>query len=179
MHLDVIKHSDKTGWEILEHLLRHTIPYLGATGFDVDAKIKELQARHGMRLTDFLSKALISICQSIRLSGINPSPNAILRHFISELMKCTNILPLVAPAVNRDLNSFVSRLGCNAIYKSASIDSLATDLHNGFPSDTCLIVPSTSTMPPLTLSGDVAEQSTAASARLGHLPTIAVVGVYA
>ena len=158
-HLDVVMHSDKTGWEMLEHLLRHTIPYLGATGFDVDAKIRELQARHGMRLSDFLSKAL-SICQSIRLSGITPSPNAILRHFISELMKCTNIMPLVAP-VNRDLNSFISRLGCNAIFKNASIDSLATDLRNGFPPNTCLIVPSTPVVPQLTLSGDVAEQSMA------------------
>lgn len=144
-HLGAIKTGTKDGWEMLEYILRKMVPYLGALGFDPHAQIQLLVVRHGMKLYSFLGQAQ-SIQETLVLSGVDINPNVLLGQFLSQLMKCANMMPLIAPEQLK-FNQFQSTFGQNKIYHDTSVQFLVDSLRQGCPEDTILQLSSGSDHP--------------------------------
>ena len=51
--VDVL-HSDFDKWDVLEHLVKKTVPSLGRLDLDITSMILELRVSHGMLLQTFL-----------------------------------------------------------------------------------------------------------------------------
>lgn len=128
-YLSGVVHGTTDGWSILDHLAKSVMPSLGALNVDIDAQIKELTVSNGMQLQTFLAKAN-KIQQIVTISGVNPSPNALLHQFFAEIMKCDNIAPIMATK-NHEFMTFLAQNGYSAIYKKESVASLAIYLRLG------------------------------------------------
>ena len=128
-HLRLIITGTSDGWDALEQLAKKVVPRLGRLDFNVDALIQSLRATHGLPVDTFLTKAK-QIDGDLRLAGVVTSPNQLLRHFMSELMKCANLTPLVAQIHHR-MTVFWSTYGYSALYTEDSVLSISDYLLAG------------------------------------------------
>ena len=84
--LQFIKSSDAHGLDMLFCMLTHTMPHLGALGFNPQKLIDALVLMNGDNVYDFMGKAL-EVEKSIRISHMTPSPDALISQIITEISK--------------------------------------------------------------------------------------------
>ena len=119
------------GWDILHELLKGRLPYLGATDFDVTSVISTIKASNGMLFSDFIYSTQ-QAQRTIHVSGLSTLPNALLKQFLQELMRCDNLSPLIA-SKNQHFHEFLRSTGNKEIYTAETIDSLIRFLNLGRP----------------------------------------------
>ena len=105
---------NKDGFDILHELFKGRLPYLGATDFDGKVTVNAIVARDGMLLANFLAKAQ-QVQTLIKISGLLTKPNALIKPFFAQVMRCENLQALMA-AKNHNFRDFLCRTGDKEIY---------------------------------------------------------------
>ena len=119
------------GWDLLHELLKGRLPYLGATDFDVNSVIASVKVSNGMLFSDFIHAAQ-QAQRTILVSGMSTLPNALLKHFFREIMRCDNLSPLMA-AKNQHFHEYLRATGNKSVYQQESVDSIIKFLNLGRP----------------------------------------------
>ena len=84
---------------------------------------------HGMLLQTFLTSAK-KIDQTIILTGATTAPNQLLTRFLSELMRCTNITPLLS-VKHHTMCMYLRNHGFSQVYTVESVTSISKFLTDG------------------------------------------------
>ena len=134
--------STKDGWEVLKRLLKERLPYLGASGFDTQSIINSIVATNGMLFDDLVS-TIQSAQRSIQVSGMQLEPNILMKRVIQELMKCSNLSPLLS-IKNHAFHLFCRQTGNAKQWDGEGVDTILDYLQEGSP-PSVLIVPGEST----------------------------------
>ena len=140
MHIDEVIHSSSDGWDVLEYLSKKTIPFLGRLDLDVDELIQNLQVSQGVHVKDFLSQVQ-RVSQTINIAGVKTSPNKLLKQFFTQLMRCSNLVPLIAPKYH-EFRTFLTKYGPYTEYQSENVQSLVQFLLDGTANDVIELLPS-------------------------------------
>jgi hypothetical protein len=86
---------DRSGLAILNHIMKKTIPRLGALYVDVDGMIDSLHVKYGETISAFLLRA-VGIERTILDSGVQVGPNRLTNKIVLLLRQHDNIVPFIA-----------------------------------------------------------------------------------
>lgn len=137
LELAISKYED--GLDIVDATLRERIPHLGAAGFDVDSLLSKLHITNGMDYSTFIATAR-QVQRTLATSGITTQPNALIKKFFEQIMRCSNVAPLVFNK-NHKLHQFLKSTGNNTIYTHETVDSLIEFIDSGSPPTKLILMP--------------------------------------
>ena len=104
---------------MLEHLVKNTVPSLGRLDLDITAIILQLRVSHGMLLQTFIT-SVKRLDQTIILAGVLTVPSQLLTQFLSQLMRCSNMIHSLSTK-NHSTRTFLRMHGFSQEYEVESV----------------------------------------------------------